>query len=514
MSERKFNARIINKHDSEENWAKATNFIPEAGELIVYDVDSIYTYERIKIGDGTTLVNNLPFVVAQSDFNQTDETKSDYIKNKPTLGDLATKDKVAKTDLASDVQSSLEKADSALQSYTETDPTVPAWAKESTKPSYTKSEVGLGNVDNVKQYSASNPPPYPVTEVNNKTGAVTLSASDVGADASGAASSAVNTHNANTSAHADIREQISQLSSEKVDKTEVSLGIASDGLIYIFVDGNPVGTGIPQGSSVEGDVFGYIDENNTIVLTGALADGTYSIKYEMDDGSTVDIGDLVLDSNIYYSIASNLTNCTSNNSALSIAEGESYSATITANDGHELKSVSVTMGGSAVSVSGGVINIASVTGNIVITAVAEAIKIETNFVEYDASNTTDWSKWINNARVGSDGTYRSDTVSADYGTPVVSNYIAVQNGDIVEFSGIYAANKSSVAYKTDKSYIQSALLPSMTLAVSDVTLNNAKYAGSFKINSTDVGYIRIGGYIHTPSFPDIVIKIKRNGEYL
>ena len=37
-----------------------------------------------------------------------------------------------------------------------------------------KGDVGLGNVDNVKQYSASNPPPYPVTSVNGKTGAVTV----------------------------------------------------------------------------------------------------------------------------------------------------------------------------------------------------------------------------------------------------------------------------------------------------------------------------------------------------
>ena len=37
-----------------------------------------------------------------------------------------------------------------------------------------KSDVGLGNVDNVKQYSASNPPPYPVTSVNGQTGAVTI----------------------------------------------------------------------------------------------------------------------------------------------------------------------------------------------------------------------------------------------------------------------------------------------------------------------------------------------------
>ena len=49
---------------------------------------------------------------------------------------------IPKTDLATAVQTSLGKADTALQSYTETDPTVPAWAKAGSKPSYTASEVG------------------------------------------------------------------------------------------------------------------------------------------------------------------------------------------------------------------------------------------------------------------------------------------------------------------------------------------------------------------------------------
>lgn len=35
-----------------------------------------------------------------------------------------------------------------------------------------KSTVGLGNLDNVRQYSADNPPPYPVTSVDGLTGAV------------------------------------------------------------------------------------------------------------------------------------------------------------------------------------------------------------------------------------------------------------------------------------------------------------------------------------------------------
>ena len=62
MAEKNLNARIVHKHDTEANWLKAVNFIPKQGELIVYDVDATYNYERIKIGDGATLVSALPFV--------------------------------------------------------------------------------------------------------------------------------------------------------------------------------------------------------------------------------------------------------------------------------------------------------------------------------------------------------------------------------------------------------------------------------------------------------------------
>ncbi len=73
---------------------------------------------------------------------------------------------IPKTDLASGVQSSLNKADTAVQ--IETDPTVPSWAKAESKPSYTALEVGA----------------VPTTrKVNNKalSDDITLIASDVGA---------------------------------------------------------------------------------------------------------------------------------------------------------------------------------------------------------------------------------------------------------------------------------------------------------------------------------------------
>lgn len=52
--------------------------------------------------------------------------------------------------------------------------TANAFANKSINITMAKGDVGLSNVDNVKQYSANNPPPYPVTSVNGKTGAVNL----------------------------------------------------------------------------------------------------------------------------------------------------------------------------------------------------------------------------------------------------------------------------------------------------------------------------------------------------
>lgn len=61
-NEKKIKTRIINKHDIENNWLKAINFIPKSGELIIYDPDDTYEYPRVKIGDGINNVNTLPFI--------------------------------------------------------------------------------------------------------------------------------------------------------------------------------------------------------------------------------------------------------------------------------------------------------------------------------------------------------------------------------------------------------------------------------------------------------------------
>lgn len=67
-TEKKITSRIQQKHDVAANWAKATNFIPKKGEIIIYDAEYNASGEetqavRFKIGDGSKTVNNLPFAV-------------------------------------------------------------------------------------------------------------------------------------------------------------------------------------------------------------------------------------------------------------------------------------------------------------------------------------------------------------------------------------------------------------------------------------------------------------------
>jgi len=63
MTEKIIKGRLVQKHDTAENWSKATTFVPKNGELIIYDPDSTYSYSRFKIGDGTTTVTALPFTL-------------------------------------------------------------------------------------------------------------------------------------------------------------------------------------------------------------------------------------------------------------------------------------------------------------------------------------------------------------------------------------------------------------------------------------------------------------------
>ena len=181
-------------------------------------------------------------------------------------------------------------------------------------------------------------------------------ASEVGADASGTASSLISAHNTATDSHSDIREAISnKLNSSELptaintalaqakangefdgkDGTSVTVKSVSESTadggsnVVTFSDGKTLtikngskgstgATGVtgpagPAGKTpikgtdywTEDDqetiiqrvltelgaipVFGMVDENNNIILTAVLADGTYQLKYADADGNVTDI---------------------------------------------------------------------------------------------------------------------------------------------------------------------------------------------------------------------------------
>lgn len=81
-----------------------------------------------------------------------------------------------------------------------------------------------------------------------------------------------------------------------------------------------------------------------------------------------------------YNITKTLSHATSSNTATKISEGQTYTSTLTANQGYEITSVAVTMGG--VEVSGaynpltGAISVSNVSGDIAISNTSELVPID------------------------------------------------------------------------------------------------------------------------------------------
>ena len=158
-------------------------------------------------------------VNVQADWNEADTSSDAYIVNKPTIpsktSDL-TNDSGFLTSIPDEYVTETElTAKGYLTSYTETDPTVPEWAKQPTKPTYTAAEVGA--------LPDTYTPP-------NQT------AQQVGADPTGTAASAVSKHNTDETAHNDLRIALQELSDRinaALDSDDTTLDQMSEVVAYI-----------------------------------------------------------------------------------------------------------------------------------------------------------------------------------------------------------------------------------------------------------------------------------------
>lgn len=68
QSPKKVKTRIIHKHATAAVWKSVAgkDFKPLQAELIVYDPDQEHAHSRLKIGDGKSTVQQLPFISAEN----------------------------------------------------------------------------------------------------------------------------------------------------------------------------------------------------------------------------------------------------------------------------------------------------------------------------------------------------------------------------------------------------------------------------------------------------------------
>lgn len=163
--------------------------------------------------------------------SSTDQSLPVWAQIQGMIGNLEELDTEAKNNLVAAVNDALAKGGAVdeaeirriVEEYlaanpptvTETDPTVPAWAKQPTKPAYTAAEVGA--------LPDTYTPP-------NQT------AQQVGADPSGTAESAVSQHNVDTAAHNDLRLALQGLSDRinaALDSDDTTLDQMSEVVAYI-----------------------------------------------------------------------------------------------------------------------------------------------------------------------------------------------------------------------------------------------------------------------------------------
>ena len=184
-----------------------------------------------------------------------------------------------------------------------------------------------------------------------------------------------------------------------------------------------------------------------------------------------------------YTITNSLSNSISSNNNSSIAKGSSYSATITPNDGYNISSINITMGGVDVTntvVSGNTISISNVTGNIVITVTTTVISTTTKYTITNTLNNCTNSN--TNITIDENSSY-SATITPNDGYKITS--IVVTMGGVDVTSSVVSENIITILNVTGNIVITTTViaLNEVVIFASDKTLQNGYYYNGTLENS-------------------------------
>lgn len=204
---------------------------------------------------------------------------------------------------------------------------------------------------------------------------------------------------------------------------------------------------------------------------------------------------------VLYAVSNNLTNVTTSNSVASVEGDTAYTATLTVKDGYEKLTVSVKMGGvdiTSTAYSNGVVNIAKVTGDIVITASATKKASYKNLAD---PTSTDWS---NDDRLSSSGAPKGE---GQYPGGVVTNWIDVEKGDVLRISGVNILDSTAgyIAIRIPDGTIKG--VKCSTYSTHFTTEDSGALAYTFHTiyENTTANAIRFSGILTAASANDVII---------
>ena len=174
-------------------------------------------------------------------------------------------------------------------------------------------------------------------------------------------------------------------------------------------------------------------------VSGGTTDGS-AISVEMRFNGAPFAGDAWASAATAYVIQQNLNNVNTSNGATSVAKNGSFSTTLTAATGYQISGVVVTMGGVDITATAytsgtGVVSIASVTGNVTITAY-------TSPAVYTITNTLTKCSNSNAATQASYGDSYSATLTEDSGYTFSSVAVTMGGTDIT--STAYDSSDDSI----------------------------------------------------------------------
>lgn len=327
---------------------------------------SIYFAVEAKSKDKVEVFRTSPATGKAKETIDTDkeieETHADVILDLISRVDILEKEPISEEQIEKSVKNYLEK-----NPIEETDPTVPAWAKEEEKPTYTAEEVGA--------LPSTTVIPSKLSE---------LTADDEHETVTKEEKQAWNAKSDFSGEYRDLqgKPELAEwaLQSEKPTYTASEVGALPDtteipkNLSDLQDDAeHRTVTDTEKQSWNDKSGTGLSDIAKKLLIT-ILKNAVYTVNQKANIEALENALSTQNTPTDAWSIVQNLTYVTSTNTAFNVKKGESYTTTIVPNTNYMIDSVTVVMGGVDITntaYNNGVITINSVTGNVIITAIAK-----------------------------------------------------------------------------------------------------------------------------------------------